>query len=120
MGLSGSAGVGVSIPANPFSHGIQVYGSASGTFLAGLGFFAGAGPTGTVGYSNGPLKSGLSSSTTGVLQGGVAVGAGGEASVTVAGGNGGSISGGERAGMGAYAAYGGQWTGTAATPLIGC
>mgnify|MGYP003515081304 FL=1 len=49
---------------------------------------------------------------------GAALGVGGEVSVA-RNGSGGSISGGPRAGVGAYAGYGGKVSGTATTPQIG-
>ena len=134
MGLGGSATgaflygifgvgaeVGISIPTNFFStgslRGTQFYGSANIQGLVGLGFFAGAGATPSVGYSNGPIQSGASGSH--VVGGGAALGAGGEASVAT-NGSGGSVSGGPEAGVGAYAGYGGKVSATAATPQLGC
>jgi hypothetical protein len=85
--------------------------------VGGFGFFAGAGVSPSAGYSPGPIRSGVSGSH--VVQGGAALGGGGEVSVATDG-SGGSVSGGERAGVGAYAGYGGKVTGTAATPQLGC
>ncbi len=112
---------GVSIPTDFFStgslRGTQFYGSASFQGLVGLGFFAGAGASPSAGYSSGPIQSGVSG--TRVVGGGAALGGGGEVSVAT-NGSGGSISGGPRAGVGAYAGYGGRVTATAATPQLGC
>ncbi len=134
LGLGGSASgaflytalgigaeVGISIPTDFFStgslRGTQFYGSASFQGLVGFGFFAGAGGTPSAGYSSGPIQSGVSG--THVVGGGAALGGGGEVSVAT-NGSGGSISGGPRAGVGAYAGYGGKVTATAATPQLGC
>lgn len=85
--------------------------------MGGFGFFAAAGAGPSVGYSNLPVKSGVSGQN--VVGGGAALGAGGEGSIATDG-SGGSVSGGPRAGVGAYAGYGGKVSGTAATPQIGC
>lgn len=121
FGLSGSIGINVSAPANPFSRGSQVSVTGSITGLAGLGFFAGAGASTAVGVSNGSLQSGFSTSSSGGAQAGFATGAGGEGGVMKNGNSGGgSYSGGPRAGMGGYAAGALQGNATVASPLIGC
>lgn len=115
------AELGVSLPIaslrNFSLRGTQVYGSFSFTGLVGLGFFAGAGFSPSLGYSSGPIQSGGTGQR--VAGAGLALGVGGEASVSTRGG-GGSVSGGSRAGAGFYGAYGGKVSATTATPQLGC
>jgi hypothetical protein len=122
MGLSGNVEGGVALPMahstswNPLA-GVQVYSRAQGLGLAGLGFFAGAGFSGVGGISGSPLRTGIQDSF--VAQGGFAAGGGGEGSISLDG-SGASISGGPRAGNGAYLAGGAGKTATYATPPLGC
>ena len=121
--LIGNVGgeAGVSIPLASLAHGslrgTQIYGSGSFSLLGGLGFFAGAGYSPSVGYSNGPIQSGVTGQH--VVGAGAALLEGGELSVGT-NGSGGSVSGGPDAGVGASVGYGGKITATAATPQLGC
>ncbi|MEW4466337.1 RHS repeat-associated core domain-containing protein [Parasphingorhabdus sp. JC815] len=122
FGVSGNVEVGVALPLAPNNSwnplaGAQLYGRAQGLGLAGLGFFAGAGPSGIAGINSGPLTTGVQDSF--VSQGGLAFPEGGEASISLYG-SGASISGGPRAGMGGYLAVGAGKTATAATKPLGC
>jgi RHS repeat-associated protein len=122
FGVSGNVEVGIAKPTapsnswNPFA-GTQLYARAQGLGLAGLGFFAGAGPSRVGGYNSTPLTNGLQ--TTIVAQGGIALPEGGEASISLDG-SGASVSGGARAGAGAYLAGGAGKTLTATTGSFGC
>jgi hypothetical protein len=117
--VSGDAGI--SVPLESLTHfslrGTQLYASGSFALLGGLGFFAGAGYSPSVGYSNGPIQSGVSGHH--IVAAGAAFVEGAEASVSTDG-NGGTLSGGPDAGVGGYAGYGGRVTATAATPQLGC
>lgn len=121
VGGSVAAELGLSIPVESlrdFSlRGAQVSGAFSFTGLGGFGFFAGAGASPSIGYSSGPIQSGVSGQR--VAGGGAALGGGGEASASMKPG-GGSVSGGPRAGVGAYAGAGGKVSATATTPQLGC
>jgi RHS repeat-associated protein len=120
-GVNVAGEIGVSVPLESLMkfdlRGTQIYGTAGFTGVVGLGFFAGAGPSPTIGYSSGPLRSGTSGQT--VAAAGAALGRGGEAIVATVG-DGGSISGGPRAGVGGYGGYGGRVATTVATPPLGC
>jgi RHS repeat-associated protein len=117
--LAGEAGVSIPVDSleNFSLRGTQFYASVSFSLLGGLGFFAGAGYSPSVGYSNGPMSSGATGQN--VVGAGAAYGGGAEGSISVTG-SGASISGGPRAGVGVYAGYGGKVTATAATPQLGC
>lgn len=61
-GLSGGAEAAISIPFSAIRGDFrrpQVYGSASGSVLIGLGHYVGGGPNVAVGASDGPIQSHL-------------------------------------------------------------
>jgi hypothetical protein len=122
MGVTGSLEVGIATPIptsttwNPYASS-QLYVKASGLGLAGLGFFSGAGTSAVGGFNNGPIETGVQ--TTIVAQGGFAWEGGGELQISTDG-SGGSVSGGARAGAGAYLAGGAGKSATFATPQLGC
>jgi len=76
VGGGGSANVGISIPDNPFAFGCyQLFATGQANGMVGAGAYLGAGITGNVGRSQGPLQSGFSGGVYGYAEGDVGTGA---------------------------------------------
>jgi RHS repeat-associated protein len=124
VGLTISANVGLSLPAEPRISGFQAYGQVSVAGTLGVGLFAGAGGTASYGRSDTPLDPGVSPSGSayGTAQGGwgPAVGVSGTLNDTSGGVSAGVPIPRVGAGAGLYAGAGGQGTLTAATGQLFC
>jgi RHS repeat-associated protein len=128
VGLSAGGGVGASVPfaslpiiGDGSFRGTQGGGSLSITPLAGVGAFAGLGPSYSVGYASQAEPFGISSSNSTSFQAGAGDGGGVEASTTL-----GkspitqSFSAGPKGAIGIYGAYGRQFNTSYNTQFFGC
>jgi RHS repeat-associated protein len=74
-GIGGSFTFGVSVPDNPSNYGnYQFFGTLQGNAMLGIGLYAGAGVTGGVSHTEGPLPPGASASTGRYIEGDIGVG----------------------------------------------
>jgi RHS repeat-associated protein len=122
-GVGGSFSVGISVP-DKLSNlgGYQVFAALQGNAMGGVGLYGGAGVTGGISGSQGPLQAGLSGSKGLYIEGDI--GSGLSAGASVQGNSGGGSIGFSPAphiglGYGAWFGAGGFASGTVATPTFG-
>jgi hypothetical protein len=122
IGISPSAGMNVSFVPTSGLRGMQISWNISGTALAGVGAFAGFGPSLNVPrVRNGPTPSGVRGSSSSVLQVGAGWGAGAEVSGNLSSqGPDITLSGGPKGAYGGYLALGKKWDASLTTEQLFC